>query len=581
MRAGRPGSGGSDGRRAAHGVAARRGLVLAVVLVIISLLALTLASFVFFVQAERAGTNAYALDQQARLTADSGFEELVAILRTERHNAAVWFNNPERFRHALVWAESYDRQSDPVRRMGSRKELLAEANPVPAWRYSVVAAQWDGPRDTIRYGITPESALLNLNVASEDQIRRLLTPLLLDLGVENAEDLVNSLLDWRDGDDQARPGGAENEYYNALSPPYKCKSAPFDSVEELLLVKGFSAAILYGEDVNRNGILDLNEDDADGSFPYYDNADGILNYGIAPFLTVHSREWDQALDNKPRINLNADAGVVAAQIAEQFQAGELSDATIAFINGLKQQEFNFGQLRSPADLYVAEEVLGGPGQSAQSQDGPPSSSGPPRRPGRRTFDDGESAPPPESIPGLSSPLGAPSAAAGEDDDGGGGGPIPPALQGSPVTLEELPYLMDRFSVRRSQQATAPLVGLININAAPQRVLELVPGMTPDAAAAIVAKRRELDAEALRTTAWPLTSGAVDVQTYKAIARSITTKSQQFRVEIVSYADHLKIMRRYEWVIEMVGQLPQVKYRRDLSGLGPAWPVDDDTLVVVR
>jgi hypothetical protein len=365
------------------------------------------------------------------------------------------------------------------------------------------------------------------------------------------------------------------------------------------LVKGFSAAALYGEDVNRNGIMDLNEDDGDESFPYYDNADGVLNVGIAPFLTVNGREWDQALDNKPRINLNADGAVVAAQIAEQFQNGELSDATIAFITSLAQSDFNFAQLRSPADLYVLEEVLGGPGEAApQDQDQQePNTPARPNRPGRPSEDDpnegGEQGMP--NAPGQESPgegeeqgEGEGRGEEGSEDENEGepnisGAPyvIPQQLRGSPVTLEELPYIMDRFSVRSAEQASTPIQGLIHLNAAPQRVLEMAPGMTPDAAALIVAKRRELDEDTLRTTAWPLTTGTIDAPTYKAFAAGLTTKSQQFRVEIVAYADHLKVMRRYEWIIEMVGPLAQVKYWRDLSSLGPAWPVDDDTLVVTQ
>jgi hypothetical protein len=119
-----------SGPGAAGGARARRrsGLILAVVLVVISLLALTLAGFIFFVQAERAGMSAYGLDQQARLTAESGLEELVAILRLNKHNAKAWYDDATRFRHALVWGETYDRQGDPVRDMGSRKQLIEPAD---------------------------------------------------------------------------------------------------------------------------------------------------------------------------------------------------------------------------------------------------------------------------------------------------------------------------------------------------------------------------------------------------------------------------------------------------------------------
>ncbi|MBU0641484.1 MAG: general secretion pathway protein GspK [Planctomycetes bacterium] len=501
-----------------------RAIILPVVLVLIGLLSLTMAGFIFFVRAEIAGTAAHCDAQQARLAAESGLEEVVAILREHPHDATVWFEAPDRLRHALVWAESYDRESDPVREMGSRQELLeGMVTPVSAWRYSVVAQAYDTVEDTVRYGITPEAGKLNINVATEEQLEQLLMPLLLGLEVENAPELLEALFDWRDDDDQPRPSGAENDYYNTLEPAYLAKNTGrFDTIEELLLIKGFNAAILYGEDVNRNGILDTNEDDGEDSFPYYDNADGVLDRGLAPFLTVWSRETDVALDNKPRINLNADRGVIEAQIATYFQEGELSDETIGFILGLKDDNFNFADLGSPAELYQGID-----------------------------------------LPEL------------EDEERVTEG----ALASSPITAGELPYLLDRFSTRAANESQQVIEGLININTAPAIVLELLPGLDAESAGMLVATRRDLDREALRTPAWALTSSVVGLAAFHQMAPYVTTKAHQFHVEVLGYADHARLSRRTEWIIEMAGPLAQIKYTRDLTSLGMAWPVDDDTIVV--
>ncbi len=512
----------------------QRAIVLPVVLVLIGLLSLTMAGFVFFVRAEGVGIMAYADGHQALLAAESGLQEVTALLRDERDNVAAWYDRPDLLRHALVWAEDYERDSDPVRELGSRKELLERVGrPTPAWRYSVVAPRFDGPEDTMRFGLTPESAKLHLNAAEDWQIERLLTPLLLDLQIDNPQDIINAILDWRDEDGETREGGAENEYYNMLDPgpPYNAKNAPFDSVEELLLVKGVTAAVLYGEDVNRNGILDENEDDREESFPYYDNGDGILDYGIASFLTVWSREVDAALDNKQRISLYNNGATVRALLEtyvlgdedeeENEEAGMLSEETLAFIVGIAGNQQVVGQMRSPADLYAGEGDLD-PNQA---------------------------------------------------------GEVPAELAASPVTLEEMPFIMDRFSTRPPEEAGRPILGLININAAPIRVLMTVPNMTAEAAEAIVAGRQEFDAGTLRTTAWPLTTELLDAATFKAIAPYITTKAYQFHVEIVGYADHVKTARRLEWMIEMVGPLAQIKYHRDLTRLGLAWPLDDETVIV--
>ncbi len=517
-----------------------RAVILPVVLIMISLLALTMAGFVFFVRAEAEGIMAFTDGQQARLAAESGLEEITALLREERDNVAAWFDVPDRFRHALVWAEDYERDSDPVKEMGSREELLQPGViPTPAWRFSVVAPRYDGPEDTMRFGLTPESAKLHLNAASDAQLEQLLTPILLDLQLENAPELIATILDWRDEDSEVREGGAENEYYNELEPAYNAKNGKFDTVEELLLVKGITAAVLYGEDVNRNGILDENEDDGEDSFPYYDNADGILDYGIAPFLTIWSREPDASIDNKQRISLYSDGATIQAQMlaydGQESEDGEeegegipLSEATQAFIAGIAGNQELIAQMGSPADLYAGGE------------------------------DESEADP---------------------NDPNAAGSTMPAELAASPVTLEELPYILDRFSTLSPDRAGQPTYGLINVNAAPLRVLMTVPGMTAEAAAAIVAGRGEADPELQQTPAWLVITETIDAGTFRRIAPYITTKAYQFHVEVVGYADHLKIMKRLEWIIEMVGPLVQIRYHRDLTRLGLAWPLDSETVIV--
>src|SRR6185503_18301260 len=105
--------------------------------------------------------------------------------------------------------------------------------------------------------------------------------------------------DWRENGPTPRPKGAKDEYYLSLNPPYRAKGAPFATVEELLLVKGFTGWIVFGEDYNRNGLLDPSENDGDATFPP-DNSDGALFPGVAPFLTLWSRENNQSSDGRTR-----------------------------------------------------------------------------------------------------------------------------------------------------------------------------------------------------------------------------------------------------------------------------------------
>ncbi len=71
-------------------------------------------------------------------------------------------------------------------------------------------------------------------------------PFLVEDG--DARGIIDSLIDWIDsGDgDGEEEYGAEDSYYQSLDPPYSCKNGPIESIEELLLVKGFSHELLYG-----------------------------------------------------------------------------------------------------------------------------------------------------------------------------------------------------------------------------------------------------------------------------------------------------------------------------------------------
>ena len=61
------------------------------------------------------------------------------------------------------------------------------------------------------------------------------------------QDLADAIKDWVDVDDSRSPYVAETyDYYSNLNPPYKAKNAAMDSIDELLMVKGFTPEIFYG-----------------------------------------------------------------------------------------------------------------------------------------------------------------------------------------------------------------------------------------------------------------------------------------------------------------------------------------------
>jgi general secretion pathway protein K len=72
-------------------------------------------------------------------------------------------------------------------------------------------------------------------------IRLLQTFYDVPLGQQEAEALLEAIVDWIDQDDgESGMGGAESNYYQGLADPYMAANAPFRSIEELRLIRGFN-----------------------------------------------------------------------------------------------------------------------------------------------------------------------------------------------------------------------------------------------------------------------------------------------------------------------------------------------------
>jgi len=60
-----------------------------------------------------------------------------------------------------------------------------------------------------------------------------------------ANELVNAVVDWIDGDDEQRfPGGGEDLLYLDKTPPYRVANAPMVAVSELAAVEGITSEML-------------------------------------------------------------------------------------------------------------------------------------------------------------------------------------------------------------------------------------------------------------------------------------------------------------------------------------------------
>lgn len=586
----------------------RRAILLPLVLIIIMLLAVLSSSFAFQVHAHQSAVQVANNKVQLRLAAEAGIHHALLLLRENRANPALWYDNEPLFHNQVVWSNLGDRAEIDI-----SEELDTSSI---TYRYSLVADDPNNDFAGVRYGISDEASKLNINLATREQLTTLLQQVLqLGEGAEQEDGaptvgaLVDALIDWRDQDDNPGPEGAESDYYMTLQPAYTAKNNMFETVEELLLVRGFTARVLFGEDSDRNGLLTPNEDDGDDLFPP-DNEDGLLNRGLLPFITVWSRDLNRSNDNINRVDLNGDLRQLSEGLADW-----LPEPVIQYIIAARNNGVTF---RSPIELLDHSYVIGGnnnqnnnnnnrnngnrnngnresgnPQGGNENEASPDDGGGRGGRNARRGANfnpqqgrgnDNEAGTPPGEDENEDPRQGDEEREPGEDDnpehDGEGeeqggegtGDPEPPdgPREFSPVTLADLPILCDRTTTVRQPG----LMGLININTAPREVLVCLVNdkFTIEHVDAILAARPGIAPELMATVAWPVTENVVPVEAMASIYPQITARSQQFEIQALGHADHLGMMVRLQAVVELRGHVPQYMYYRDVTELGLTFPV---------
>jgi general secretion pathway protein K len=126
----------------------------------------------------------------------------------------------------------------------SVEETTPEDDDKIDWRINVSIPDISFGTGAFSVRIGNEAGKININRADQNLLRMMLYKFDIDDGEKDI--IVDSILDWRDKDDLRRMHGAEDEYYQSLPEPYHARNDDFESVEELLLVKGITPDIFYG-----------------------------------------------------------------------------------------------------------------------------------------------------------------------------------------------------------------------------------------------------------------------------------------------------------------------------------------------
>lgn len=271
---------------------ARQGTVLLLVLVVVMLLSFSLYAFSEGMLVQYEATQSSLQHLQLRQLAESGIVVASdALANPTARETEDLSGNTQRFRNVTIAT---------IDGAAAGFSLLPN---IPA---SLKPAE---------FGLADESARLNINSLPLDQTKRKESRRRLLQLPQMTSQIADAILDWMDSDDIPSEYGTESSWYATQSPAYKPAQARFKSLHEMLLVRGVTREMLFGEDRNQNGMLDPGEDK---------NTDNILQAGLSSFLTVHAAESTWNANGTRKLNLNANN---LADLYDQLET--LFDADIA------------------------------------------------------------------------------------------------------------------------------------------------------------------------------------------------------------------------------------------------------------
>ena len=369
---------------------------------------------------------------------------------------------------------------------------------------------------SVRFGLTRESAKLSLEAilawemeSAGQGVRALeklpnITPIVID-----------SILDWLDADDVARPQGAEVDYYKDQQKTYRPRNAVPITLEELLFIRDVKRTMIYGEDYPlafgaRQSILRRKSTLPDGSIdpfaplPMEFDHSSLQTASDASswqfLLTPYSAEKIVA---KTKVNEQLVGKVYLNEsnlefLESQLRQHQLDETSIQFVMLWRNTN---GNIDDPLDLLDAEITANG-------------------------------------------------------------GTMPsPFSCGTPAAFERFLRLLDEATT----DYAIVIRGRINVNEAPRLVLETVPELTPQMVTRIL-ESRKTDAETQRHAVWLLAEGIVDDATMRILSRRLTTGGDVYRIQVAGFFEGKPMLQRAEAILDATVKPPKVVFYKDLSPL---------------
>jgi hypothetical protein len=529
----------------------RTGSALIIVLIVVVLLSLGAYTFLDSMLLERRAADFSARTAQSRALADSGVEYAAAMLGNPTDiESENLYHNPESFAGVT---------------------LLEATTATDRGRFTIIAPlENDTSGKGIRYGLIDESSKLSINTISALELEEDQEHLMLMAIPGMTDEAAASILDFIDSDTEPRTN-SDGET--------STKNAACESLDELLLMPSVTPELLYGEDSNRNGVLDPNENDGDLTYPP-DDQDDLLDLGFNAYLTIYAKESNLQQDGAERVDLNQPLLTELYDQLESEFGAEIARFVTAFrLNGPDVPSVLSGTTGvTTGDLEtdeVLEQVATGlsnqlfrVAQGTGGTDGSGSDAGAVTRAGMDL-----SAGASTTIVSLYELVDS---------------QVTVTIDGTETTLDSpwqtggalattLPTLLEKMSTT----SAATIDGRININQARKEVLLAIPGMPEDlpdqiASAQVIDDQGNplTDLLAQRaTTGWLLIDGLADLPTMQVLDKYLCARGDVLTVQSVGCFDRGGAITRIEAVIDATQDPPHVIFRRDLTRLGPGYRID--------
>lgn len=185
--------------------------------------------------------------------------------------------------------------------------------------------------EQVFYGMHDEERKINVNKATQYMLESL-------PGI--TFEVATSICAWR-GDEELTEDILlkEDVYYKGLEKPYERKGKEIEHIEELLLIRGVTQELLFGKDLDGNGIIDFNEQGTAQYLTVYGDEKGKVNINTASVIVLRALGFGEDLSYKIlRYRLGGDEALGTDDDEIFTDVGKISDNLIYIGELLTQDE---------------------------------------------------------------------------------------------------------------------------------------------------------------------------------------------------------------------------------------------------